>query len=130
MTIKKNRFFYLILIVIVIALGLFSRKIAYPYLPDLINDYLGDALWASMIFFIFRFIFIKKDTRLIAICSLIFCFLIEISQLYHAEWIDAIRATTLGGLVLGFGFLWTDLLAYYIGVHLAATMELFVIKRR
>ncbi len=113
-----------------IALGLFSRKIAYPYLPEIINDYFGDALWAVMIFLIFRFTFFNKDTRYIAIISLLFCFLIETSQLYHAPWIDAIRATTLGGLVLGSGFLWSDLFAYYIGVHAAATFELYILRRK
>lgn len=33
-----------------------------------------------------------------------FLFVIEFSQLYHAEWIDQIRDTSLGGLVLGYGF--------------------------
>lgn len=113
-----------------IALGLFSRKIAYPYLPEIINDYFGDALWAVMIFLIFRFTFFNKDTRYIAIISLAFCFLIETSQLYHAPWIAAIRATTLGGLVLGSGFLWSDLFAYYIGVHAAATFELYILRRK
>lgn len=130
MNFKKSRFFYLVLIVLTIAFGLFSRKIAYPYLPQIINDYLGDAIWASMIFFIFRFTFFNKDTRFIAIISLAFCFLIEISQLYHAPWIDAIRITTLGGLVLGSGFLWSDLLAYYIGVHFAATFEIYILRRK
>lgn len=127
---KRNRLFYGVLIVLTIALGLFSRKIAYPYLPDIVNEYLGDAIWASMIFLIFRFIFFNKDTRYIAIISLAFCFLIETSQLYHAPWIDAIRATTLGGLVFGSGFLWSDLLAYYIGVHFAATFELYILRRK
>ena len=113
-----------------IALGLFARKIAYPYLPQIINDYLGDAIWASMIFLIFRFTFFNKDTRYIAIISLVFCFLIEISQLYNAPWIDAVRATTLGRLVLGSGFLWSDLLAYYIGIHFAATFELYILRRK
>ena len=126
---KQSRLFNAILIVIVIALGLFFRKIAYPYMPDLINEYLGDALWASMIFFIFRFIFIDKDTRLIAIYAILFCFLIEITQLYHAPWVDSIRATALGGLVLGFGFLWSDLLAYYIGILLATSFEFFVSRK-
>lgn len=116
------------LILITIGLGLFSRKVAYPYLPDLVNQYLGDAIWAGMIFLIFRFIFIKKETRLIALYSLAFCLIIELSQFYHAPWIDSVRATRLGSLILGFGYLWTDLLAYYIGVHFAATIELFLIK--
>ena len=47
------------------------------------------------------------------------------SQLYHAEWIDNIRATTLGGLVLGYGFLWSDLVAYTIGVGVGFLLSLF-----
>lgn len=41
------------------------------------------------------------------------------SQLYHAPWIDSIRATSLGGLVLGFGFLVSDLICYTCGVLIA-----------
>ena len=51
-----------------------------------------------------------------AAISLALAFLVEISQLYHAPWIDSIRQTTLGGLVLGFGFLWTDFVCYSVGI--------------
>jgi hypothetical protein len=43
--------------------------------------------------------------------------------LYHAGWIDAIRATRLGGLILGYGFLWSDLVCYAAGVGLGAILE-------
>jgi hypothetical protein len=49
---------------------------------------------------------------------------VELSQLYHAPWIDSIRQTTLGGLILGFGFLWTDLACYAFGVGLGVLLEL------
>ncbi len=55
--------------------------------------------------------------------SLALAFLVEISQLYHAPWIDSIRQTTLGGLVLGFGFLWTDLVCYSVGIGTGALTE-------
>jgi hypothetical protein len=48
---------------------------------------------------------------------------IEASQLYHAPWLDAIRRTTLGGLALGYGFLWSDLACYAVGVGLGAIIE-------
>lgn len=68
------------------------------------------------------------------IISLSFCFVIEFSQLYHAEWIDQIRDTSLGGLVLGYGFLWSDsdIEAYTIGIAACAAIELLVlgIKKR
>ncbi len=48
---------------------------------------------------------------------------IELSQLYHAPWIDSIRQTTLGGLILGFGFLWSDLACYAVGVVLGVLVD-------
>ena len=45
------------------------------------------------------------------------------SVLYHTPWIDSIRQTTLGGLILGFGFLWSDLACYAVGVGFGVVME-------
>ncbi len=42
----------------------------------------------------------------------------------HAPWIDGIRNTTLGGLVLGFGFLLSDLVCYLVGIAAGAFAEL------
>ncbi|ARZ62877.1 hypothetical protein BCJMU51_2666 [Bacillus cereus] len=126
MNTKRNRLLYAIFTIIVIILGLSSRKFAFA-LPELLNDYLGDALWALMIFIGFGFLFPKIETKKLAFISLIFCYGIEMSQLYHAEWIDNIRATTLGGLVLGYGFLWSDLVAYTIGVGVGFLFE-FILR--
>ena len=49
--------------------------------------------------------------------------LVEVGQLYHAPWIDSIRRTTLGGLVLGFDFVWSDLACYAVGVGLGVLIE-------
>ncbi|MGE6590935.1 DUF2809 domain-containing protein [Bacillus mycoides] len=128
MNTKRNRILYAVFTIVVIILGLSSRKFAFA-LPDLLNGYLGDALWALMIFTGFGFLFPKIETRKLAFISLIFCYGIEISQLYHAEWIDSIRATTLGGLVLGYGFLWSDLVAYTIGVGVGMLGEFMLRKK-
>ncbi|PFL24562.1 hypothetical protein COJ07_02730 [Bacillus cereus] len=128
MNTKRNRLLYAVFTIVVIILGLSSRKFAFA-LPDLLNEYLGDALWALMIFTGFGFLFPKIETRKLAFISLIFCYGIEISQLYHAEWIDSIRATTLGGLVLGYGFLWSDLVAYTIGVGIGVFCEFMLRKK-
>jgi hypothetical protein len=40
-----------------------------------------------------------------------------------SPWIDSIRHTTLGGLVLGYGFLWGDLVCYAVSVGLGAIVE-------
>lgn len=128
MNTKRNRLLYALFTIVVVILGLSSRKFTFV-LPDLLNDYLGDALWALMIFTGFGFLFPKIETRKLAFISLIFCYGIEISQLYHAEWIDSIRATTLGGLVLGYGFLWSDLVAYTIGVGVGMLGEFMLRKK-
>jgi len=127
MPIKRNQIIYFITVMLTMALGLLSRKFS-GYLPEVINTYLGDALWALMIYQFVAIIFHKQKILQIALIAIIFCYLIEISQLYHAPWIDAIRNTRLGGLVLGFGFQWTDILAYSIGVACGAVCEKVVYK--
>lgn len=123
MTYKRSRLLYAVMMIVVIILGLWTRKMAY-IIPDFLDTYLGDALWALMIFIGFGFIFREKKTKIVALMAISFCFLIELSQLYHANWIDNIRKTTLGGLILGYGFLWTDLLAYSIGVGIGIIIEI------
>jgi hypothetical protein len=48
---------------------------------------------------------------------------VELSQLVHGPWIDAVRQTTPGQLVLGSGFNPRDLLAYAVGVLAAVFVE-------
>lgn len=123
---RRNRLLYLILTIIVIILGLLSRKI--ENLPEIISLYSGDILWALMIFLIIAFIFNKKSTIFTISWAIIFSYSIEISQLYHEPWIDAMRNTTLGGLILGFGFLWSDLVCYTIGIVIGMVIDIIINK--
>ena len=50
----------------------------------------------------------------------------ELSQLYHAPWIDSLRANRLGGLILGYGFLWSDVACYVTGVSLGVLIEILI----
>ena len=56
--------------------------------------------------------------------------MIEFSQLYQENWIIEIRNTTLGHLVLGQGFLWSDLLAYTFGSIICYILEKFILSYR
>ena len=76
-----------------------------------------------MFFFIVGFVLPRSSIIKVVIVALSLCFAIELSQLYHAEWIDAIRKTRIGGLILGFGFLWSDLISYGVGVTSGAILE-------
>lgn len=124
----RSRIIYLILLIGTVALGLASRR--YSFLPSFVHLYIGDALWGLMVFFIFGFLFPKQSTLRLALFALCFSYMIEFSQIYHAPWIDSIRHTRLGGLVLGFGFLWSDLVAYVAGISLGALGEVLVLRPR
>jgi glycopeptide antibiotics resistance protein len=119
---KHNTLLYMLIVFIVIFLGLLSRRIT-EYIPDIIDLFLGDSLWALMVYFIIRTLFKNSTAKKVALIALLFCFTIEISQLYHGDWIEVIRGTTLGGLILGYGFLWTDLVAYLLGIGFGITID-------
>ena len=119
---NRNRCLYLAILTLTIAAGLASRKFSGPP-PNWVHAYLGDTLWAFMVFLIIGMIFPQKNTIWIAVATLMFSYGIEISQLYHAPWIDALRGYRLGGLVLGYGFLRTDLLCYALGAGMGVLME-------
>ncbi|MCT4509778.1 MAG: DUF2809 domain-containing protein [Tepidibacter sp.] len=120
---KRNRCVYFIFIIIVIIMGLLSRKL--DNMQEFIKNYLPDTLWGLMVFFMMGFIFNKSSSLKIVIYSLMFSYCIEISQLYHGEFIDSIRRTTMGGLVLGFGFLWSDLVCYSVGILIGYLLDIY-----
>jgi len=115
--------------VAVIGAGLCWRSAANPVAPFW-RKYGGDALWALLIFLGIRFVLIRVSILRVTLVSLTFCFAVEFSQLYHAPWIDSIRATRLGALALGSGFNAPDLIAYAIGVALGAGIEVARQQRR
>lgn len=119
-----SRVIYLVGIAITIILGLLSRQFT------VIPLFIGDILWATMVYFIIRFLFIKGTIKQITIQSILFCFGIEFSQLYKAPWLDSLRHTLFGRLVLGDTFLWGDILCYTVGVALGILVDLKVRKRR
>ena len=112
----KKRLPYLFVILAVVALGLLSRKLPVPL-------WIGDVLWALMVYFMVRMLYIKAPFNKVVIISLLFCFGIEFSQLYQVTWINELRQTMPGRLILGQGFLWGDLLAYTIGVMIGVVVD-------
>jgi hypothetical protein len=105
-----------------VLLGLASR--AYQsWLPEFLAVHAGDALWAGMIYCGVRMLAVNRSIAFAAFVSLLFCFAIEFSQLYQGDWLNQLRATTLGALALGHGFLAVDLLRYSAGIALALTLD-------
>ena len=124
----QRRLFYFACAATSIALGLASRRYTVS-LPGFVAEYAGDTLWALMVFL--GVSVVSPSTRLLSrsTAALAFTYGIELSQLYHMPWIDTIRQTTLGGLILGFGFLWSDFLCYTVGVAIGVGFDYWIFSK-
>lgn len=110
----KRNIIYIILIVSFICIGLIIRKYN-DFFGSIVGNYAPDTLWAIMVFFILRLLIRSKSNAFIFVFTIVFSYLIELSQLYHSPWIDYIRNNKLAALVLGKGFLWSDIICYSLG---------------
>lgn len=123
----KARLLYAGTVIVTVVLGLGSR-IFSAQLPDFVSLHFGDALWAAMVYFGFRTLFVTKNLAFIALAGLLFSFAIEFSQLYQADWINGIRETLPGALILGKGFLALDLVRYTAGIAVAFLLDYFLLS--
>lgn len=112
---------YFLFVLLSIGIGLASRHT--NAFSDQITVHLGDVCWAMMVYFLCRLLFSQISIFTSALLSFIFSFGIEFSQLYQSDWINILRNTLIGGLILGRGFLWIDLLRYSIGVLLGVSID-------
>ena len=119
---KNNRITYFIITLIVLFLGIVSRKIAD------IPLFFGDILYAVLIYIGIRFLFIHWNIYKTFLVSLLFCFSIEILQLVKFDWLVTLRTTTPGHYILGQGFLWSDLICYFIGTTIAFISDRKLVK--
>jgi len=95
---------------VTVVVGLGSRQL--PGAPE----WVGDLLWSTMVFFLVRAGWPRAGRWRCGAVALTVSWLVELTQLYHPPGLNRIRGTTVGHLVLGSTFVWTDLLAYAAGV--------------
>ncbi|WP_281234536.1 DUF2809 domain-containing protein [Flavobacterium gelatinilyticum] len=119
---NTSRVLYSILFLSVIFLGILSRK------TSLVPLWIGDSLYAIMIFLLFRIFFPHKKASHIILFSLGTCYCIEFLQLYQGAWMIELRKTLFGRYVLGQGFLWSDILAYTTGIFFIFLIEKIILK--
>lgn len=124
----RTRGVYTLVVMATMMLGIGSRA-DIPGMPAFAARHLGDVLWAVMIYFGVRAVLPRMSWEKAAGLSLGFCYAIELSQLYQAEWIQAVRSTLPGGLVLGRGFLYADLVRYGVGIAAAYILDRIASKR-
>ena len=122
---KRSRITYLIAVIVVVILGLFSRRYS-RVLPEFLASYAGDTLWALTAFLGIGVLFPRWSTVRVCVTALLFAFAIELSQLYHSPWVEQIRHTRVGELILGYGFLWSDFLCYGVGITTGYILEMLL----
>lgn len=111
-TVVKTRLRYVCGAVLLIVLGLLSRRTA------VIPAGAGDALWAMTVYCCWRILLVRQKRVYAALAALITSYAVEFSQLLTPAWLVSLRSTFLGHMLLGQGFLWSDLLAYTLGIVL------------
>lgn len=114
----RSRTLFLVPLGVVIAAGLATRLFRGS-----VADALGDGLWTVMVYLLIRLMFPRKGPGLACALSIAISYLVEFQQLYRAEWILQLRATTLGHLILGSDFAWRDLPSYLAGGLTAFAVE-------
>jgi hypothetical protein len=125
---NTKRIIYVILLGLTIVSGLVSRSSLFAE-DSPVHQYVGDALWALAVFWALVTISPRSRTSRLVIGALIISFVIEATQLYHADWIDHLRSYRLGALVLGHSFQWADLACYTAGVWFGANIDHFLIRQ-
>lgn len=119
---RRNRSTYALLSLLTMLLGLASRRWGSG-LPAWVTLYAGDALWALLVFWLIRGGCPRWQSVRAGLATASFALTIELSQLWQTPWLDAVRHTTLGALVLGQGFRWSDLLCYAAGIAAGVGLE-------
>lgn len=124
---RLRKLIYLFLFVLCAWLAIATRTHS-GWFPAPVVKYGGDTIWAGMFLFFLRMFF----QRIVLWKLALICFALGVAdetlQLYHAPWIEAIRHTRIGGLMLGFGFLWSDIICYAVGI-LMAYVVIVIIER-
>jgi len=124
---RRKTGIYLLIMVVITAFGLPARTIP-DQLPAWYVLYFGDYLWAMLLFFGFALAFQKMNTFKVVIATLLFTYSIEISQLFHPQWLEYLRSIKFFGLILGYGFLWSDIVAYTLGISTGALIVHFLLQ--
>lgn len=125
---NAKRIIYVLLLGLTIVSGLVSRSSIFAE-DSPVHQYAGDTLWAMAVFWALATISPRSRTSHLAIGTLIISFVIEATQLYHANWIDHLRSYRLGALILGHTFIWADLACYTAGVWFGANIDHFLIRQ-
>lgn len=121
---NRTKIIYLCITILLIVFGFASRLPFLSFFPF----FVGDIIWAMMVYFIFAFIFPKRKYTQLLWYTIGFAFVIEFSQLLQWDWLVYARTTYLR-YILGQGFLVSDLLCYTIGAFASFVLDKLLQKK-
>ena len=119
----------LIAVLVVITIGVSSRAGGGRF-PALIAKDLGDVLWAVMFYLLALLLWPRASALSATVIALAVSSGTEWLKLYHAPWIDALRAMPVAGFLLGHTFHATNFVAYAIGAVCGAAVDVAFLRPR
>ena len=112
----QYRLSLLISILIIVPLGYVVRF--YGAAPEWLNDLFGSVAYEIFWILLVALIFPKASPLWTAVAVCLATCVIEFLQLWHPPFLEAMRATFLGRLILGTTFNWSDFISYFLGSFL------------
>lgn len=120
--IRRSRLLLCLLLVAVILAGLASRKFGAA-LPQFVADNAGDALWTVAAYLGLAWLWPRVSPLWLGLGAFSISVGVECSQLVDVGWLNRLRSTTIGRLLLGSGFIWIDFARYFVGALSAAIVD-------
>ena len=124
--VDRRRTFHFLLLPLVIALGLASRR--WPISVSWYDDALGDALYAVMVYLVLAIVFPGRRALHLAIAAGVICLGIELFKLtgYPHAW----RRYAISRLVFGTSFGVHNLVRYAVGIVCVAMLDAIIGRRK
>ncbi len=113
----KKRFITLIIILIVIPIGFYSKFYKGIY-ANWVNNSLGGIFYEIFWILLIYLFFTRLKTVYIALIVLLATCALEFLQLWHPPFLQILRSNFIGVTILGNSFVWNDFPYYFIGSFL------------
>jgi hypothetical protein len=110
----RYRIALLISIVFIVPFGYvarFSQGLGLPWLHDLLGSVAYEIFWILLVAFLYP----QAAPLGVAIAIFLVTCGVEFLQLWQPPFLQAVRSTLVGRLVLGNTFIWSDFIAYFVG---------------
>jgi hypothetical protein len=125
---RRRRVQVIGMMLVIIAFGLLSRS-GHPIVPHWLAQNAGDALWTTCLYMTIAAVAPQFATRRLLVLAIGISFCVELSQLAEVQWLEEIRRTTAGHLLLGRGWQWADLPRYVAGALIAGVLDQQLLQR-